>query len=195
MAEEKNKSERSAPAKSAAEPASGPLNAQNFQRTIQEALQQYSQTLRDAYAKGVKRSEELYQEYLKSQREQQAVFDESIKEDYRSYVGSMQKVWGNEQAQTKMDEASRGYLTAITERQNELRSNLDDLYRKYLDTVQKHEAGVQQEFTTAYQDYLRAFQQAWVRADVTALDTQTLASVGQVLIAASGYAGQTLPVA
>lgn len=195
MAAEKNKSEqKGAQGKSAdsAESTSDELNAQAFLRTVNDALQQYSQALRDIHNNGVKRSEELYQEYIKSQREQQTVFDENVKEDYRNYVAGTQQAWGQEQVHAKMDDATRTYLTALNERQMELSKNLDNLQRNYVDTVQKLINQVQQDYINAYQDYLRSFQQAWQRADVSNLDTHTLASVGQLLIAASNFAGQTL---
>ena len=194
-AAEKNKSEqKGAQEKSAegAESKSDLLNSQAFLRTVNEALQQYSQALRDSHKNGVKRSEELYHEYMKSQREQQTVIDENVKEDYRNYVASTQQAWGQEQVQVKMDDATRTYLASLNERQMEVSKNLEDLQRNYVDTVQKLINQVQQEYINAYQDYLISFQQAWQKADVENLDTHTLASIGQGLIAASNFAGQTL---
>lgn len=197
MAEDSNKSEQKGGQKKAigsAESATGPLSGQTFLKTVNDTLQQYLQSLRDAHANGMNHAEELSQEYSKSQREQQTVYDESVKEDYRNYVSSVQQAWGQDQAQAKVDDATRGYLMALNNRQMELRKNLEELQRKYMDTVQKHVNQVQQDYTNAYQDYLRSFQQGWARADLENMDSQTLASVGQALIAASNLAGQSMRV-
>ncbi len=195
MAEKSNKSEQGAGHRKAAvtaEPASGPLTGQAFQKTVNDNLQQYLQSLKDAYTNGSRRSEELSQEYLKQQKEQQTVYDETVKEDYRNYASSVQQSWGQEQAQTKIEEATRGYLAAVNERQMELRKNFEDLQRKYSDSLQKHIGQVQQEYNAAYQDYLKGFQQGWARADLENMDSQTLASIGHSLIAASNLAGQSM---
>ena len=196
MAEEKNKPEQK-PSKGKT-PNQGntqaPLDSQGFQKAVNEALQTYMRALKDVYNKSQKRSEELYQEYLKAQREQQIVADENLKEDYRNYVGSMQQVWGQEDAQSKMADANREFLTAINDRQFELRNSLEGLYKNYLETVQKNITQTQQDYSAGYQDFLKSFQSAWVVADVTSLDTGTLASVAQILITASNCAGQTIPV-
>lgn len=195
MPEEKNKPEQK-PAdieKPAMENAQDTLDAQGFQKAVNDALQTYMRALKDIYNKGSKGAEELYHEYLKVQREQQIVADDSLKQDYRNYVGSMQQEWGQENAHLKMADANRDFLTAINGRHFELRNNLEDLYKKYLETVQKNLSKAQQDYSASYQEFLKAFQNAWVKADVTNLDRGTLASVAQILMAASNCAGQTMP--
>lgn len=168
--------------------------SEGFQKNLNNALQNYMRSLQEVYKSGAKKSEELYQEFLKAQKEQQVVVEETLKEDYRNLVSSLQKLWGQEDAQSKVEEAIRNFHSTVSDRQLELQKNIEDLQKNFTETVQKQTTQTQHEYSKGYRELLKAFQSAWKDADVSTVDSNTLAAVGHLMIAASTCAGQTIPV-
>lgn len=190
MSQEKIKTEKQSPESQVSGAASSPIDAREFQKQLAEALSAYINALKEVHNKGIKKSEELLQELIRSEREQQMVADESLKEDYRSFASQMQQIWGHENAQTKAEDAHRNLGQALHERQNGYQNNLEEVRRRYTDMVSKNIDDTQQDYTNGYLDFLRTVQSAWVRTDLKTMNSQALAAAGQIMIAASTYAGQ-----
>ena len=169
-----------------------PSDPQGFQKVLGDGLQNYMRALREVYIKGAKRSEELNKEFMNSQKQQQVLLDDHQKEDYRKYIASLQQAWGQDDAQSKLTDAYRDFLTSVNEHQIDSRKTLEDLTRSYIDAMQGHYDEVQKDYVAAYQDYLRSLQSAWQNADIAKLDSSTINSAGKILIEASNYAGQTI---
>jgi hypothetical protein len=192
MSQEKIKTEKQLPEGQVSGAENSAIDVREFQKQLTEALSAYINALKDVHNNGVKKSEELFQELIRSEREQQMVADESLKEDYRSFASQMQQIWGNENAQTKAEDAQRNLGQALHDRQNGYQNNLEEVRRRYTDMVSKNLDDTRQDYTNGYLDFLRTVQSAWARADLKTMNSQALAAAGQIMIVASTYAEQTL---
>jgi hypothetical protein len=115
-----------------------------------------------------------------------------FEEAHQDYLRALQQVWTPQDAQRHVEEANIAYIRQVLEAQA-----TGDIIRRfevdlgYMRALQLPDQ-VRQQFDEVYRTYLRAVQEAWARLDVNALDANTLAAIGQLLLAASCAASPTI---
>jgi hypothetical protein len=160
---------------------------------------------------------DAYNFYLEAVQETARDVQARSEEARLGYVALVHEVYTG--AQQRAEEATQRYISAIKEAQSseDPAQRTEELCREYRealnnafsvdDSVKLFEAqrdlalslqkawdpqNMQNELEHAFSNYLRALQDAWAQTDADAVDSYSLATIGQSLLAASGQAASTL---
>ena len=147
--------------------------ARDVQARAEEARLNYVALVHEVYTGAQQRAEEATQRYIAGVKEAQSAQDpgQRMQELYREYTDALNDAFSGDDS-VKVFEAQRDLGLSL---------------QKALDPQ-----NVQNEMEHAFSNYLRALQDAWAQTDAEAVDSYSLATIGQSLLAAAGQAACTL---
>jgi hypothetical protein len=162
-------------------------------RYFRDAFYNYVRALNDVQIGIQKRSMEVYNnKYAKVLNEAQADAQKRSEEAYRNMLNKIKEIWGQEDTQSRYREVYQDYMVALQEVQSRLQKSYEEAYRNYTESMQPVSEDVQKLYMEPYRNYLSELQKTWSQLDINAVDANTLAGIGQIMITTSLYASATL---
>lgn len=165
------------------------------ERLIEQAFTDYLLQLRQVWDEAQKRSAEAYAKYLSEVEGIYRNAGKRYEELYRDYLNSVEKVVAAEEPQSLAEAEDR----ELVRKCNQVWTPADDLKlfeaaSRYLNALREAWSAENSRgrFEETYRGYLLAVQKGWNAIDAKAVSPTNLATIGQSIQTAAGWAGCTV---
>jgi hypothetical protein len=149
---------------------------------LPDAANKYAEAVDDAQHEAQKKYRAAWHNYLESLKV--ALDQPKIQEAALAYAEGVQKSLAHQDSQRYL-EAVRKYATAAQEAQEGLQTRWKEAYVKWVAEVQEASAHVAKTQRAQFENYVRALQDAFSRADASQADAVTLAKMGIATLSAA----------
>lgn len=165
----------------------------DIRQSFESAFHNYLKALNDAQSEIQKNSMGLQKKYAGVLNEAQVDARKGYEDAVRESMAKFQDVQMREDAQSRYQEISRDYAAAMQNLQSELQKRCEEAYTNYTESIRPFSEDVQKLYRDAYLNYLKEMQKAWSNVDITHIDANMMALIGQIMTTTSIFAGSTVP--